>query len=237
MLNLMTSSAERRCSGRRFGGFEALQSRRDGGHYTCRLTLAILLFALVGGCNVAGVIASKTIGERVPAVYTPVKADSLLVIAETFRTSSSVAVDTDQLARFVTDEISRYQLAPTIDPVKVMDFRGSNPTAFRKMKISEIGKHFGAKQVLYINVIDSGIEAGGMDTMLRGQAAAKVKIVDVATADSRWPADAAEGFPVSASTPVQEARNGVTESTVRLQLQQSLATQIGRLFREYQRDE
>jgi hypothetical protein len=201
-----------------------------------RILLSCLLL-LVTGCNIAGAVAAKTVGERVNAVYTPSKEDTMLVLAETFRTSSSMAIDTDQLARFVTNEIERYKVAPTIDPVKVMDLRGANPTAFRKMKISEIGRHFGAKQVLYINVIDSGIESAGVDVVMRGTATAKVKIIDVATGQSRWPEDASEGYPVGVSTAYQKVQDGVNESTVRMELQQSFAEQIAKLFRSYQADE
>jgi len=197
-------------------------------------SILCLLFAQLS-CNVAGAIAAKTVGERVPAVYVPVPTDPILVIAETFRSSSAMAVDTDQLARFVTDELSRHKIAPTIDPVKVMDLRSSNPGAFRKMTISEIGRKFGAKQVLYINVTDSGIDTAGVAVVMRGQASAKVKIVDVDTSDSRWPEDAAEGYPVNASTTYQKVEQGVTESSVRRDLQETFAMQIAQLFRTYQR--
>lgn len=203
------------------------------------LTLVALLHltALQLSCNVAGVIASKTVGQIIPAVYVPVPTDPIIVVAESFKGGSSVAVDTDQLARMVTDELYRHQIAPVIDPVKVMDLRSKNPTAFRKITISEIGRQFGAKQVLYINVLNSGIESAGADVMMRGLASAKLKIVDVETAQTRWPEDAAEGYPVDVATIYERVQDGVNESTVRVQLQQLFALEIGRLFRKYAADE
>jgi hypothetical protein len=197
--------------------------------------ISILLAQL--SCNVAGAVAYKVIGERVKAQYVPVPTDSMLVIAESFRTNASVAVDTDQLARLVTDEIDRHKIAPTIDPVKVMDLRSRNPSAFRKMTISEIGRQMGAKQVLYINVLDSGIETAGVEVIMRGSASAKIKIVDVETTQARWPQAVAEGHPVSVNTSAEKVEDGVNESTIRLQMQQKLALQIGRLFRNYVTDE
>ena len=203
------------------------------------LTLACLLPLLLLhlSCNIAGVIASKTVGQTIPAVYVPVPTDPIIVVAESFNSGASVAVDTDQLARLVTDELSRHQIAPTIDPVKVMDLRSRNAAAFRKTKISEIGRQFGAKQVLYINVLHSGIESAGADVMMRGTASAKLKIVDVETAETRWPEDAAEGYPVDVATTYERVKDGVSESTVRPQLQQLFALEIGRLFRKYAADE
>jgi len=200
------------------------------------LSLLSPVLCLLTGCNIAGVIASRGVGQWTPAVYTPPKDQPMLVIAESFRESSLSTIDTDQLTRYVTDEIGRYQIAPTIDPSFAIDLRNKDPKIYGKMSISEIGRKFGAQQVLYINLVESGVDATVSEVM-RGRGEVRIKIVNVATTEAEFPVDISSGHSVSAKTPAVEIRDGATVSMVRQDLQRQMALQIVRLFRKWEQQE
>jgi hypothetical protein len=68
----------------------------------------------------------------------------------------------------------------------------------------------------------------------RGQMAARVKVVDVATGTTLWPRDAADGHPVNVQTPVETVREGVTPAVARANTQRQLADRIAKLFYRHQ---
>ena len=196
----------------------------------CLISVAALC---AGGCNMVGFAAARVVGQWTPAAYVPAKDQPMVVIAEGRSAGAMMTVDSDQLARYVSDELSRYEIAPMIDPAAVMDLRSKNPAAFEKMRISEIGKLVGAKQVLHVMLVESAVQAT-VDEVMRGKAEARVKVVDVATADLRFPSDSSQGQPVNAKTEAVDARDGATPSSVRQALHRELAIQIVRLFRKWE---
>jgi hypothetical protein len=78
---------------------------------------------------------------------------------------------------------------------------------------------------------------GGSGDAVTGQTAATVKIVDVATGDTLWPAaggDASEaGYPVGASAKIGDA-NSTNPQDVRHRMYAQLSHQIARLFHKWQ---
>jgi hypothetical protein len=153
----------------------------------------------------------------------------MLVMAENYQRTID-ALDSEQLVRLVSDDLAKHQVAPQIDPVRAIDMRTSDPAGWRKKSIAQIGHETGASQVLYIDVLNTSLEQATASDYIRGQMAVKVRIVDVATGDTRWPMDAADGYPLNVQTPSVRTSEAGGENAVRQSVQQSMADQIAKLF-------
>jgi len=202
--------------------------------------LALLLccaFIASGGCKAAAVAVAKTVGESVDAKYVPKKDDPILVVAENYQNPGANALESEQLARYVSRGLAKKKVAPLIDPTLVMDLRTKDPDAFRKMTITQIGEKLGAKQVLYISILVDGIQDTTGAEFRRGEASALVKIVDVSTGETRWPGAAASGYPIAAKTPVTKVATDAEEAALKRATQARLGGDIARLFYKYKRDE
>ena len=194
------------------------------------------LLLICAGCNVVGAVAYKVVGPPdVPAKYVPQRTP-IVVIAETYRDLSSTAIQAEQLARYVADELVMHDVAPVVDPSLVLDLQAKDRQKFRRMSITEIGREVGAAQVLYINILKSDSRTAQGTDILRGEVSARVKLVDVASGVTLWPEDSAEGYPVAGKTPYVRSGDGVDEVSVNQSLQQALAEQIGKLFYKWKPD-
>ena len=191
---------------------------------------SILLLLLVAGCNYMGAFGAKILPPPpIPAAYVPTT-EPMVVIAENYRNPSGSAMDGEQVARYVHDDLLTHHVAEMIDPIKVIDLKSKQPTDFRSLSISQIGKLVGAKQVLYINVVECTL-VGAMGTdAVKGQCSARVKIVDVETGFARWPIDEAAGYLINVKTAYSTTLNASDEAALRLTLQQQAAGEISRLF-------
>jgi hypothetical protein len=190
----------------------------------------------LSGC-LAGAVLSKTLPQTVPAHYVPNQTQPMLVLAENYRNPDGDSVlDADQLAQFVCDDLQHHDAAKLIDPLKATELRSRDPSSFRQMPITQIGKATGAGQVLYISITGTDVQSPAGSSMMRAQAAALVRVVDVRTGLTLWPDSAADGYPVSAQTPMVKLTEGADETTVRQALQHQLAIDIARLFYKYEPD-
>jgi hypothetical protein len=201
----------------------------------CLVPAACCLLSL-SGC-LAGALLSKTLPQTVPAHYMPNQSQPMLVLAEDYRNPNGDAVlDADQLARFVYEDLQHHDAARLIDPLKGTELRSRDPSTFRQMPIAQIGKTSGAGQVLYISVTGTDVQSPAGSGMMRAEAAALVRVVDVRTGQTLWPDSAADGYPVGAQTPMVKLTEGADETTVRQALQHQLAIEIARLFYKYEPD-
>ena len=202
----------------------------------CLLPAALCLLLLTG-CQTVGALAYKVVGPPdVQPKYVPAK-QPLLIIAENYRAPAGSVVEADQLAQFVYEQLRVHDVAPLVDPMAFPDLRSRQGAALRSMTISQIGHELGALQVLYINLTKSDVDVAQSSEMLRGEVTARVKIIDVATGDSRWPVEIADGYPISAKIPMVRETDGVTETNFRQSLQQALADRIGKLFYKWKPDD
>jgi hypothetical protein len=194
-----------------------------------RALVAVILIGLLSGCSAVGAIAYKIHGpEAIAAKYVPDR-QPMLILVENFRRPSAAFTDAEILTRYLADELSNHDVAPLVDQSKVQELRADKPEEFGKMSIAAIGRTAGAKQVLYVQIVESDVQRlAGADT-LQGRAAVRVRIVDAATGESRWPADLAEGYPLSYGT--QLGGGDVSNvMKVRQQIYQVLAGSIAKLF-------
>lgn len=184
----------------------------------------------LSGCQVIGAMASKFAPEpTAEAVYVPPK-DNMLVLVENYRNPASMQLVSELLDRQVTYQLVQHRVAPIINPDRLVDFRQTNSKKFSSMEIAAIGKALGAKQVLYADLVDFKTEGAIGAGMAKGHGEARVKVIDVATGEVRWPQDIADGYPVTTETPYIPLHEGATEGTVQQQVAQQLADGLAKLF-------
>ena len=197
---------------------------------SCIKVFFVCLLALcAAGCNIMGAVADKVSGgEKREAMYLLANAPTV-VIAENWQNPTATALDAEQVARSVTENLRSHNTTTVIDPTAVMDLR-SQRADFHKLSIAQIGKAVGAYQIIYINMTDTALmEAQGSDA-LHGKSTARVKVIDVATGEVLFPSDAAEGYPIAIRTPMVRAHGEDEEAALRQQLLEATANRISQLF-------
>ncbi len=219
--------------GKTRNGEWGLRNQSGRGARLLRLSFCVLTFAFCissTGC-IAGAVLGK-LPQYTAAKYVPDKDKPMLVWAENYREpSGAAAVDADELARLVFDNLEEHKVAPMVAPERAVELRSHDGERFRQMPITLMGQEVGAQRVLYISMTNTETDsAGGTRDMMRVSATALVRVVDVKSGLTVWPPAASDGYPVSATTPVTRIGNGADEATVRESLQQQLGTEIARLF-------
>ncbi|MGH7178188.1 MAG: hypothetical protein ACREJC_12470 [Tepidisphaeraceae bacterium] len=192
-------------------------------------TLLLGATLILSGCQAAGLIADKVAGGRLPAAYTPQKVPTL-VLVEKYQNPAQFALDSEPLATYVTDELQRHDVVPTIDPSRVESLRRASGQAYRNMAIAKIGRELGASQIIYVDIIDISVDTTVGGEMIKGKADALVRVVDTQSGRTLWPADSAGGMPVSFGVPLAHVSPSNAEWTVRDNVLRGLAGNIGRLF-------
>ena len=200
------------------------------------VALILLACTLLAGCQLIGALVAKTTGPAaLPAAYVP-KAVPTLVLSEHRPTAAVDDVSSEDIGRrtaFIWDE---HKLAPLIDLSKLEEFHLRQPAEYDSMSTAALGKAVGAQQVLYIDVRDSHVEsAGGSDT-IRAKASVRVKMVDVATGNTLWPPDAADGYALDAETDYAARGEGVSESSQLEAVRSIISDKITKLFYKHQPD-
>src|SRR3954447_18162243 len=109
------------------------------------LFVCTMLLLIASGCNDIGFIADKLGPGDTPAKFVPPKW-TMVVIAENWHNPTGTAIDSEELAEYVYDDLRRHDVVPLIDPSAVTELQ-SKRSDFSKMSISQIGKTVGAQQV------------------------------------------------------------------------------------------
>jgi hypothetical protein len=201
------------------------------------LVVACLL-PCAGGCTALGVIAGKTMADNNPAEY-KIKKVTTLVLVESFRDPSSVALDAATIEQYVIEDIRQNNAAPMADRTPLEDLRASHPDEFHRMTIRELGEMVGAKQVIYVNLIDTTVDQTPGSEMWRGQGRALVRIIDTADGRTLWPNESTKGYSVEATTPLinEDQSQTLTELDLRSTLQHLLSDRIAQLFYATQQED
>jgi hypothetical protein len=213
--------------------------RREGIQIALRLVRMVLVASIaiyVAGCAAAGVIADKLYTPKIPATYVPVK-DEMLVLVENFRNPASVSLISEQVDREIAEELISHKVAPIINPALLMEMRVGQHKQYAGMEITAIGKKLGAKQILYADLVEFSVDSAEGAHMSRGRAEVRVRVIDVATGQTRWPTDLSAGIPISVQTPYIALKDGITEGSVREQIAHTLSDRVAKLFYEYSSDE
>ncbi|MEO6434610.1 MAG: hypothetical protein ABIP55_02465 [Tepidisphaeraceae bacterium] len=196
---------------------------------------SMLVFA-VAGCSVLGIAAYKIAGPpAVPAQYVPARTP-MLILVENFQYQTSAAAPSDVLARYIAADLQKHNVAPLIPLEKLQAMRDAGAPEYTKMSITAIGRELGAAQILYVQLHSSDVTPLSGGEALHGQAAASVKVVDVATGQNLWPTDIAGGHVVAAKAQASSSRQA-TPADVHQQLTIKLTEQISRLFYKWKPDD
>ena len=194
------------------------------------LMIAFGLLLLCGGCNVIGALTYKIAGPpEQPAKYTLLQRPTL-VLVENYRDPGAGASDADLIASLLGVKLTDNKDAPLIPADKLLDLRTKKPTEYHNLRIPEIGRACGAQQVIYVDYMGGGVSAVGT-AAYQGKTTSMVRVIDVATGETIWPTDAAEGFSVGYQTKMISAEHRPDE--IRLELFDGLATNISRLFHKW----
>ena len=201
--------------------------------FSWRLALGAALLPLIGGCEVLGVIVYKTAGPApIKALYVPPKDQPMLVLVESYGSAGDIEIDVNNLNTDLQKEIKDNKIAPVVDPQSLEKLRESDENAFRNMTVDGIGRALGARQVLYVNVINSQLEIPTGNQNVRGVLEAQVRVVDAATGQTRWPHDAASQH-VIVKTPWADNSAPDVQMQVRDKMADEAADNIARFFYDY----
>jgi len=191
----------------------------------------------LSGCVLVGAVAAKTIPPPpVPAEFIPAPVP-LLVIAENKSADTMTMLDGDRINRLVTNEFEEYLIAPTINPDELVAMRDRMLSKFDEQSIQSIGRQLGAKQVLYVDVSGVGVGTASGSDIVRGQASAQVKLIDVESGRVIYPEDSIGGRQVSFQSQPARIKSGMSPASVRGEALEGLAHNIVKLFRNWQAEE
>lgn len=191
-----------------------------------------LLGGMVSGCVAVAAIANKASPPpTIPAEYKPAK-ELTLVLVESYENPDLYEVESERIARDLTDAFAEHKSFPVIPEQKLMELKANRGSDFRKMSVPTIAKALGAKQVIYVNLLKFTADpAIGSETM-RGGARATVKLVDAGTGHTLWPRDSSVGREISYKTPAL-SEEGTSRNAVQEQLYNHLSEQIWHLFSDW----
>jgi len=200
-------------------------------HHTIPLLLVLAMCG--GGCLAGGALWYKAFGPTpVPPKFTPAN-EPTVVLVENYHNPSITEFDADRIARDVGDDLLKNKvLAMVVDQDQVRALREADPEKFRDMTIPSVGKALGVKQVIYVNLLASTVEGDASNNLVSGRADARVRVVEVETGHTIWPADSQGGYPVGAKVPYAQAEKN-TATDMHNALLISLSEQIGRLFHKW----
>lgn len=214
----------------------------------CTLLSLLAALAAASGCGAMGAIASKvTPPPTIKAHYTPKKVP-LVVLVEKRENPAEGWMDADRIARLITARLKAKQVAPTIDPAALPDLSGlgrpGRPGRFgdaallstepvRRVSPADAGRAAGAKQVVYVDLVEFDSQPVLGSEISRGRVTAHVQVIDTKTGEALWPLSTSQGHRVSFATPPTQVSGATGDLAVRDQLAQGLALKVSRLFHKW----
>jgi hypothetical protein len=190
----------------------------------------VVLGGVVSGCAAISAVTYKVTGDpKVPAEYKPVNQPTL-VLVENYQNPDQYRSAATELERDIGLELKNNKVTQVIDEEKLENLRSGDEAAYRKMRVAEVGKAVGAKQVIYVNLVKfnalTPIGSGEMSGLCEGL----VKVIDVETGRTLWPTDTSAGRDVKYETKHEEAVDFSSQSAVQEQMASAMGDKIARLF-------
>jgi hypothetical protein len=203
---------------------------------TFATSILLTLLGMTGGCGALGVPLYTVFGDPpIPAQYDPPKVPTL-VLVENARSPGDVQVDADQIAQQVCEELRTKAKMDIIDPDKVAELREEDPKKYHAMYVGDIGKAVGAKQVIYIDLIESAVTGDVTQTTIHAQAVAHIRVVNVATGNNLWPASPPDGKELAAKMDF-DSMDSSKAMAMHMDLLTQLSSQISKLFYTWKPDD
>lgn len=192
-----------------------------------------VLACAASGCVALGAIASK-VGPppTVPAEYKPDKKPTL-VFVESYQNPDLYEVESDRLARDISNEFTEHKAFPVVPPQKLIEFKAAKGSDLSKMDLPSIARAVGADQVIYVNLLKFTADPPPGSETVQGESHATVKLVDARTGKTLFPRDSSVGRDVSYKTPAL-SEEGTTRDAVQQQLYKHLTDDVSHLFYDWQ---
>ncbi len=190
---------------------------------------------LLAGCDAGGAAMFQVFGPNdVPAQYVPPKQPTL-VLVENYRIPGADESDDDLIAEEVGQELKEHKVVPLVDRDKLIMVRDSDPEKFRSQSIPDLGQSVGAQQVVYVDVTECQVQSDSSLSAIAGRVSVRVRVVDVASGETRWPLDSAQGHPISIELPFNRADPDRIDA-MHAELIAKLSDSIAKLFYSWQPD-
>ncbi len=200
-----------------------------------RVMLILLACAIFcSGCAVGGLWATIFGPNKINAKYVPPKV-ATLVLVENFRNPTISQVDADLVANELCEELKKNDVVPLVDPDKLSAVRDVDTAKYHAMSILDVARAVEAKQVIYVVLQESSVEADPSQSAVHGRVAAEVRVVDVDTGLTLWPLDSAQGYPFSADIPYSRA-DPDRMVAMHAQMLAQLSDAVAKLFYDWQPD-
>ncbi len=165
----------------------------------------------------------------------------MAVLVENYASGSGSHLDSDQIAAFLTGELTHMHVAPMVDAAKVYELRVEDPAKFHSLSVAAIGRAVGRfKQQPLRRRPEQQQHRRGCPTggeAMKGTLSGIVKIVDTDTGDSRWPAETERGYPFEYATPWLSRGPENNETIMKEKLNRSVADHVARFFSTWTEDE
>jgi hypothetical protein len=201
----------------------------------CALIALPFAFALPG-CEVPGVLLHIAMGEpAIPAQYELPKKGTTLVLVENYRNPDEMQLDGDQIAHQVSVELKNDGKLDMVDPEKLVPMREDDAGKFRGMNIQQVGKALGAKQVIYVDLLESAVTKDPSAGAVHGVAKARVQVIDTETGNTLWPSDATHGKELSQSAEFDPV-DTTHAMAIHTEMLANLSSKIAKLFYDWKPD-
>ena len=196
-----------------------------------------LMLSLSTGCNVIGALSNKVAGEqKTPAAYKLPKTDTL-VFVESFQNPDLYNIQSQQVTSNIIDKLTEAKAGPMIGTAKLDELRGKDRAAFAKMDIPAVARGVGAKQVIYVNLVQFRTDIPIAGTQYSGQGEVRVKLFDAQTGRVLWPPDSSEGRQIRYESKAEEGVDLRNSSVVQDQICRHLGARVAELFYDAVPDE
>jgi hypothetical protein len=197
----------------------------------CLLTSAFFLC----GCDLPGALLHVALGEPpVDAQYVPPKGPTLVMV-ENYRSPDAMQLDGDQIAHEVADELKKEAKMEMVDPDKLAPLREDDGDKFRGMDIQAVGKAVGAKQVIYVDLLESDVKQDTSAGAVHATATARVKVVDIQTGNTLWPSGSSHGKEISQSIEFDQM-DPAKAVTMHTEMLANLSSKVAKLFYTWKPD-
>ena len=188
-----------------------------------------------GGCYAVGTVAHMVFGPpAVDAQYDPQKRPTL-VLVENFQDPDASAADGDVIAREVGEKLHENADLEVVDADRVVPLRTEQAATFHAMSVPAVGRALGAKQVVYVNLVESETSADPTGAAVHAKATARVRVVDAATGSVLWPTGQPRGLELSADVPYDRS-DSTHGAGMRGEMLSQLSDRIAKLFYKWKPD-
>jgi hypothetical protein len=196
------------------------------------IVLTALCCTALVGCNVIGVFTHAMGKPEEDAKYILPRQPTIVIVKDAPDPTGRL-IESEQLASEIDTQIKKHDVAPLVPSSKAADLQSTSTVPLQP---AEIAHSAGASQIVYVQIIQSSLDAGPVNDVIKGRLDATVQVIDAANDKILWPTDGSSGFPVSCVTPMMATGDDVNPSTVRGAMYAELGDKIAKLFYKYRPD-